>query len=226
MSDCCVKSVPQSDSSYETFNQPVMDWVARLTAGLNRSIPNPKQTMGDLERQILQQTQGLERKLLEEASQKKADQSPPVCPVCGNKLSRMSHGHERTFQSRFGRVTIQRSRGWCKRCKTWRFPADYALGLEETGSASPSVQEMAALLASKMPVAEASKVIEHLTGVKLPPATLDREACRQGQRAERKTQRTGRANEHRSRQPAMRACGATAFQPDHRDRRLEHSRTG
>ncbi len=79
MSDCCVKSVPQSDSSYETFGQPVMDWMARLTAGLNRSIPNPNQTMGDLERQILQQTQGVERKLLEEASQKKADQSPPVC---------------------------------------------------------------------------------------------------------------------------------------------------
>jgi hypothetical protein len=29
-------------------------------------------------------------------------------------------------------------------------------------------------------------VLEHLTGVKLPPATLDREARRQGQRAERK----------------------------------------
>jgi len=183
MSDCCVKSVPQSDSSYETFNQPVMDWIGRLTAGLNRSIPNTNQTMGDLERQILEHTQGLERKLLEEASQKKADESPPVCPVCGNKLSRVSHGHERTFQSRFGPVTIRRSRGWCKRCKTWRFPADYALGLEETGSASPSVQEMAALLASKMPVGEASLVLEHLTGVKLPRATLDREARRQGERA-------------------------------------------
>jgi len=90
MSDCCVKSVPQSDSSYETFNQPVMDWIARLTAGLNRSIPSTNQTMGDLERQILQQTQGLERKLLEEASQKKADQSPPVCPVCGNKSDRLN----------------------------------------------------------------------------------------------------------------------------------------
>lgn len=43
-------------------------------------------------------------------------------------------------------------------------------------------------MASKMPVAEASKVIEHLTGVKLPPATLDREARRQGKRAERKRQ--------------------------------------
>lgn len=185
MSNCCVPSVPP-DSSYETFGQPVLDWMARLTAGLNRSIPNTNQTMGDLERQIVQQTQGLERKLLEEAAQKKADQSPPLCPVCGHKLSRLSQGHERTYQTRFGPVTIRRSRGWCKRCKAWRFPADHALGLEETGSASPSVQEMVALLASKMPVSEASAVLEHLTGVKLPPATLDREARRQGKRAQRK----------------------------------------
>lgn len=43
---------------------------------------------------------------------------------------------------------------------------------------------MAALLASKMPVSEASAVLEHLTGVKLPRATLDREARRQGKRAQ------------------------------------------
>jgi hypothetical protein len=186
MKDCWLKTVPQSDSSYETFGQPVKDWMARLSAGLNRSIPNTNQTMGDLERQIFQQTQGLERQLLEEASQKKADHSPPVCPVCGNELSRLSQGHERTYQTRFGPVRIRRNRGWCKRCKAWRFPADDALGLEEAGSASPSVQEMAALVASKMPVAEASAVLEHLTGVRLPPATLDREARRQGKRAERK----------------------------------------
>jgi hypothetical protein len=185
MCDCCVQSVPP-DSSYKAFGQPVLDWRARLSAGLDRVIENTNQTMGDLERQILQQTQGLERTLLEEASQKKADQSPPVCAVCGNKLSRVSHGHERTYQTRFGPVTIRRRRGWCRRCKAWRFPADHALGLEETGSASPSVQEMAALVASKLPVAEASAVLEHLTGVKLPPATLDREARRQGKRAERK----------------------------------------
>jgi hypothetical protein len=185
MCDCCVQSVPP-DSSYKAFGQPVLDWMARLSAGLDRVIENTNQTMGDLERQILQQTQGLERTLLEEASQKKADLSPPVCAVCGNELSRVSHGHERTYQTRFGPVTIRRRRGWCRRCKAWRFPADHALGLEETGSASPSVQEMAALVASKLPVAEASAVLEHLTGVKLPPATLDREARRQGKRAERK----------------------------------------
>lgn len=185
MSNCCVQTVPP-DSSYKAFGPPVQDWMARLTAGLNRAIESSQQTMGDLERQILQQTEGLERKLLEEASQKKADQSPPVCPICGKPLSRLSHGHERTYQTRFGPVTIRRSRGRCQRCKAWRFPADHALGLEEAGSASPSVQEMAALVASKMPVAEASAVLEHLTGVKLPPATLDREARRQGKRAQRK----------------------------------------
>jgi hypothetical protein len=185
MSNCCVESVPP-DSSYKTLGQPVADWKVRLTAGLNRSIQTNNQTLGDLEEQILQRTQGLERTILEEAAQKKADQSPPHCPVCGNRLSRLSHGHERTYQTRFGPVTIRRRRGWCQRCKAWRFPADHALGLEETGSASPSVQEMAALVVSKMPVSEASAVLERLAGVKLPPATLDREARRQGQRAERK----------------------------------------
>jgi hypothetical protein len=43
---------------------------------------------------------------------------------------------------------------------------------------------MAALVASKMQAGEASAVIERLTGIKLPRATLDREARRQGQRAE------------------------------------------
>lgn len=186
MSNCCLKSVPQSDSSYETFARPVADWQARLTAGLNQGIRASDQNLGDLEEQILQQTRGLERQLLEEAAQKKADQTPPLCPVCGHKLSRCTRDHERTFHTRFGPVTVKRLRGWCRRCQQWRYPADQALGLSETGGASPSVQEMAALTVSKMPVQEASAVIERLTGVKLPPATLDREARRQGQRADKK----------------------------------------
>jgi len=186
METCCLKSVPQSDSSYETFAKAVVEWQAHLTAGLDQSIRASNETLGDLEEQILRQTQGLERKLLEEAAQKKAEQTPPVCPVCGHKLSRCTHDHARTFHTRFGPVTVKRLRGWCRRCKQWRYPADQAMGLSDTGGASPSVQEMAALTVSKMPVKEASAVIERLTGVKLPPATLDREARRQGQRADRK----------------------------------------
>jgi hypothetical protein len=183
MSNCCVKSVPQTDGSFETFARPVADWQARLTAGLSRSLEASDQNLGHLEEEILHQTRELECKLLAVAAQKKADQSPPVCPVCGHKLSRCTRDHERTFQSRFGPVTVKRLRGWCRRCQAWHFPADHVLGLSQTGGASPSVQEMAALTVSKMPVQEASAVIERLTGVKLPPATLDREARRQGQRA-------------------------------------------
>ncbi len=186
MNNCCVKSVPQSDSSFETFARPVADWRARLTAGLTRSVQASDQNLGHLEEEILHTTRDLERQLLEAVAQKKADQSPRVCPVCGHQLSRCTRDHPRTFQSRFGLVTVQRLRGWCRRCQAWRFPADSLLGLSETGGASPSVQEMAALTVSKMPVQEASAVIERLTGVNLPPATLDREARRQGQRADKK----------------------------------------
>src|SRR3974390_2232167 len=106
MTNCCDKSVPQFDSSYERFAGAVADWQARLTAGLNQSVQASDQTLGHMEEQILQQTRGLERRLLEEAAQKKADQTPPICPVCGQKLSRRTHDHARTFQTRFGSVTV------------------------------------------------------------------------------------------------------------------------
>jgi hypothetical protein len=185
--NCCGKSVPHH-GSFEAFGREAIAWQERLQAGLGRSIQASDQTLGHLEEEILRQTRGLERSLLEEAAQKKADQAPPLCPVCKSKLSRVTHGHERSYETRFGTVTIRRLRGWCRRCKCWRFPADHLLGLAETGSCSPGVQEMAALVASKMPVGEASAVLERLTGVKLPRATLDREARRQGKRAEDKRQ--------------------------------------
>jgi len=181
--NCCGTSVPHP-SSLKAFGQAVAAWQERLTAGLSRSIQASDQTMGHLEEEILQATRDWERAVLEEAGQKKADQAPPVCPVCGRKLSRVSRGHERGYQTRFGVVRIRRLRGWCRRCRCWRFPADELLGLAETGHCSPGVQEMAALAASKLPVGEASAVIERLAGVKLPRATLDREARRQGRRAE------------------------------------------
>jgi hypothetical protein len=185
--NCCVTSVPHH-GSFKAFPKAISAWQERLQAGLSRSIQASDQTMGHLEEEILHQTRDLERTVLEEAAQKKADQAPPLCPVCGGKLSRVTQGHERSYQTRFGVVTIRRARGWCRRCKCWRFPADHLLGLAETGSCSPGVQEMAALAASKLPVGEASAVIERLSGVKLPRATLDREARRQGRRAEGKRQ--------------------------------------
>lgn len=186
--NCCVPAAPHTHGSLEVFPKAVAAWQEHLQAGLSRSIQANKQTMGHLEEEIFHQTRELERAVLEEAAQKKADQAPPLCPVCGNKLSRLTQGHKRSYQTRFGEVSIRRARGWCRRCKCWRFPADHLLGLVETGGCSPGVQEMAALAASKLPIAEASAVVERLTGVKLPRATLDREARRQGKRAENRRQ--------------------------------------
>ena len=174
MSKSCCETVPHPHSSFEGLAKATNAWQERLQAGLGRVINASDENMGHMEEEILQKTRELERAVLEEASQKKADLTPPVCPVCKNKLSRVTEGHERSYQTRFGEVRIVRARGWCRRCKCWRFPADHALGLSDAGSCSPGVQEMAALAVSKLPVGEARAVIERLAGVKISRATLDR----------------------------------------------------
>jgi hypothetical protein len=184
MFNCCVQSVPP-DSSYEAFAGPVRNWQAALTSGLDRSVRAADHNLGHIEEEITHKTRELQRAIAQEAAQKKAAQIPPTCPVCHAWLTRVTHGHERTIQTRFGPITIQRSRGWCPKCKRWFYPADHVLGIDEGGTASPAVQEMAALLGSKMPIEEASAVVKRLAGIDLPRPTLDREAKRQGKRAER-----------------------------------------
>jgi hypothetical protein len=168
--------------------QPLWLTAAHLACALEKAlgqfVQSQDQNLGHLEVQIAQKARELLRQAAAAGAQQKADATPPLCPVCQKKLSRLSHGQPRTFDTQFGSVTVQRTRGYCKRCRKWRVPADTALGLEDTAGYSPVVQEMSALLVSKMPVSEASVVLERLTGVKLPRATLDREARRQGQRAE------------------------------------------
>ena len=187
MTNTCESAVPTA-LTFHVLKTDLPDWANRLQAVLAQSVEASDQTLGHLEEQLLRGTLDLQRQLLQEAAQKKADATPPRCPLCDRVLSRCTSGHARIFETRFGPVTLRRTRGWCARCRQWRFPADAALGLTDTAGYSPSVQEMAALAVSKLPVAEASAVVERLTGVKLPRATLDREARRQGQRAETKRQ--------------------------------------
>lgn len=143
-----------------------------------------QENLGHLEAKVAALAQQLVREALAQGAQAKADATPPVCPKCRQALARLSADHGRSFTTRAGDITVQRTRGYCRKCRKWRVAADTALGLTETAGYSPSVQEMGALLVSKMPVAEASRVLEHLTGVKVPPATLEREVRRQGGRAE------------------------------------------
>src|SRR5262249_20763220 len=189
MKTCCLEPALRNLPSAARISEPLAVLAAHAACALEHSLEcftaSSDENLGHLETQVAQDVQKLLRESVQRGAQAKADATPPLCPVCGHKLSRVSADHPRTFQTRFGSITIKRTRGYCKRCGKWRVPADAALGLEETAGYSPAVQEMAALLVSKMPVEEASVVLEHLTGVKLPRATLDREARRQGQRDQR-----------------------------------------
>jgi hypothetical protein len=157
-----------------------------LAGELKDSALCANQDLGHMEEQLLQGGHELFRQMLEKGAQGKADQAPPLCPVCQNKLSRWKQGHWTSIQTRFGPIRIQRARGYCKRCRKWRFPADRGLGLPEEGTPSPAVQEMAALTVSKRPAPEAQQVIERLAGVKISAATLGRQAQQQGRRAQQK----------------------------------------
>jgi len=159
-----------------------------LAGRLHRSLCSADQDMGHLEEELLRGGHEVFRQMLEKAAQQKAEAAPPQCPHCQNRLSRLTSGHGTTVQSRFGTIRVQRARGYCKRCRKWRFPADSVLGLPEEGTQSPAVQEMAALTVSKMPAPEAAQVVERLAGVKISAATLARQAQQQGQRAEQKRQ--------------------------------------
>ena len=97
------------------------------------------------------------------------------------------------METRFGPVTIRRTRGWCKRCQQWCFPADAALRLGPTSTASPALQEAAALLVAQMPAAEAIAVLERLTGIQTSVSTLEREARRQGERGQQHRDATNAA---------------------------------
>jgi hypothetical protein len=105
---------------------------------LHQSLCAADQNLGHLEEQLLRGGQELFRQRLEKAAQQKADGAPPLCPHCQNKLSRVTTGHGTTIQSRFGPLRIQRARGWCRRCRKWRFPADASLGLPDSGTQSPA----------------------------------------------------------------------------------------
>ena len=136
--------------------------------------------LGHLEQGLQKPVGQFVAKVMEKAAQQKADQAPPKCPDCGRKLTRRQK-LERTIQTGQGEIKVTRVRGWCCKCQKWFCPGDEALGVES--GYAPFVQEMAALFASKMPLAEASAVLERATGIKLPPTTLDRVAKQAAQKA-------------------------------------------
>jgi hypothetical protein len=89
----------------------------------------------------------------------------------------------RSIDSRFGRLQIYRHYGWCEDCEGWHFPADLVLGLNKNSPASPYLQEVTALLNTKMPSEQAVEVAGRF-GLELSRCFIHREAHRQGLKAQ------------------------------------------
>ena len=160
----------------------IQAWRQDLDARLQTIQEHSEQNLGFIEEQIALATKEPMRLLAERAAQAKANATPCQCLKCRVELLHPKY-LSRIIDSRFGPLKIYRQYGWCPECEQWQFPADHVLGLGRNAPASPYVQEMAALLVSKMPPEQAVLVAQRM-GLKLARCTLDREAHRQGLKAE------------------------------------------
>lgn len=153
-----------------------------MDARLEVILAHPEQNLGEIEEQMARSVREPLRLLAERAAQLKANAVCCQCPECHRELSQQ-RCLSRTISSRFGPLTIWRRYGWCSRCGQWHFPADYALGLGRKAPASPYLQEISALLVSKMPAEQAVLVAERL-GLDMSRCGLHQEAHRQGLKAQ------------------------------------------
>lgn len=160
----------------------VAAWLKDMDARLEVIFNHPEQNLGQIEEQLARSIQEPLRLLAERAAQVKANAAPCQCPDCQRELTDRKW-LSRAIHSRFGLLTIWRRYGWCSHCGKWHFPADYALGLGRKAPASPYLQEISALLVSKMPAEQALLVAERL-GLDLSRCGLHQEARRQGLKAQ------------------------------------------
>jgi hypothetical protein len=160
----------------------VQAWLNDMDARLEVIFAHPEQNLGHIEEQLARSVKEPLRLLAQRAAQVKANAVACQCPQCQGPLTQQKC-LARTIHSRFGPLTIWRRYGWCARCGQWHFPADYALGLGRNAPASPYVQEISALLVSKMPAEQAVLVAERL-GLDLSRCGLHQEAHRQGLKAQ------------------------------------------
>ena len=163
--------------------EDLADWTQDLESRLDRVQQHPEQGLGFIEEQVRQCTLELQRKVVERAMQAKADAVDECCWCCQTPLIERKRRVPKTLHSYCGPVRLLRTHGWCRKCEQWVFPADAALGLFDNSTASPLVQEMCALLVSKMPCEQAEPVASRVAGIQLSRSTMAREAQRQGERS-------------------------------------------
>ncbi len=172
-----------TDQEDRLLKQDIACWQADLQRRLAQLEQHPEQGLGFIEEHIRQASLQLQRLLVQKAMQAKANQVDEKCPDCGARLTDKKRRVPRWIDAYCGKVKLLRTHGWCPHCERWHFPADRALGLRQDSTASPLVQEMCALLVSKMPAEQAEALCLRVTGRRLSRSTLAREAQRQGEQA-------------------------------------------
>ena len=160
----------------------VQAWLKDMDARLEVIFAHPEQNLGEIDEQLAASVKEPLRLMVQRAAQVKANAVPCQCPKHHCELTHQKYLC-RTIHARFGRLTFWRRYGWCSRCGEWYFPADHALGLGRKAPASPYLQEISALLVSKMPAEQAVLVAERL-GLDLSRCGLHQEAHRQGLKAQ------------------------------------------
>jgi hypothetical protein len=171
------------------LEQDIARWREDLRQRLAHIQQHPEQGLGFIEEQVRQATLQLQRLLVQRAMQDKANAADEKCPDCGGPLHHKKRRVPRWVDAYCGKVKLRRTHGWCPHCQQWVFPADRVLGLRDDSTASPLVQEMCALLVSKMPAEQAEALCLRVTGRALSRSTLAREAQRQGASAQEVRQR-------------------------------------
>jgi len=163
--------------------QELTRWGQDLQSRLERVQQHPEQSLGFIEEHIRQSALELQRLLVEQAMQAKANAIQENCPDCQTPLRDKKASVPKNVDAYCGKVRLLRTHGWCAKCEKWHFPADRVLGLREDSSASPLVQEMSALLVSKLPAEQAEAIALRLTGRSFSRSTLARQAQHQGDQA-------------------------------------------
>jgi hypothetical protein len=159
-------------------------WCQALQVRLQTLAQEPATTLGTLEATLESAARELFGWLLQPAMQTLANATARLCPVCQEPLQIQARNKIRTVTHLWGDSPLLRDYGWCPQCQDWFYPADHRLGLSPYAPASPRLQEIAALMTLKMPSAQAEAVAARVTGLSLSRSTLDREARRQGLRAQ------------------------------------------
>lgn len=172
-----IASVPAPADPPQTFDSALRGFRREVMA-----LKKGSGLAGRIERQLATKSKELLREAAREVLQAQADSCSPHCPVCGARLQNVEQA-QRTILTQWGEVTLRRAYGKCPRCGCYRAPADEVLGLEQNEQSSPDLAEKMSWLATRLPPAQAAEVIEHLTGQRLSPSRIDRQARKKGEQA-------------------------------------------